>query len=564
MLPLGAAIRAFDGISIRVKSLAAPVVLSSCLLLISVTSLIALQASVNRINTISKKIVSQQQRISTLKDNVVKAEIKVQRYAAWSSNRVSAPLLLKLRRSTESDLRTIQHEINNPAAGVKAELGGPWLKYSSRVNDVLSVGASDGAMAAMMLGETDDAFSVLSRLIQAKASASSQALTRSAQELHVDANRSRWRVILEACLGLLLSAVIAAFALRSIARPVVKITESMKRLSSGDISVAIGYQNRRDEVGEMARAIEVFRVTALRAKDLEKMAREVEKRRATDRTVEISKISEQFRTTVSDFVARVTDLTLGLRDKAEAVAACSRSTVTESQSSRQAIEAAQSNVDLVASASDELRETIHELVRQTAQVTELTDRTSLQTNSAKAEITALSDSIDQISSVVSFIQVVAQQTNLLALNATIEAARAGAAGRGFAVVAAEVKSLSRQVESSAIEISQKIQAVQHSRDIVSLSTEQVLAAIADLKACSSAMATAVEEQATAAGQISNSAQLAADQTNSARSQSGSLNKQAAEADALSGRLLEEAELLSGQAGALGDKADEFLRYLATA
>jgi len=539
-------------------------VLSSCLLLISVTSLIALQASVNRINTISKKIVSQQQRISTLKDNVVKAEIKVQRYAAWSSNRVSAPLLLKLRRSTESDLRTIQHEINNPAAGVKAELGGPWLKYSSRVNDVLSVGASDGAMAAMMLGETDDAFSVLSRLIQAKASASSQALTRSAQELHVDANRSRWRVILEACLGLLLSAVIAAFALRSIARPVVKITESMKRLSSGDISVAIGYQNRRDEVGEMARAIEVFRVTALRAKDLEKMAREVEKRRATDRTVEISKISEQFRTTVSDFVARVTDLTLGLRDKAEAVAACSRSTVTESQSSRQAIEAAQSNVDLVASASDELRETIHELVRQTAQVTELTDRTSLQTNSAKAEITALSDSIDQISSVVSFIQVVAQQTNLLALNATIEAARAGAAGRGFAVVAAEVKSLSRQVESSAIEISQKIQAVQHSRDIVSLSTEQVLAAIADLKACSSAMATAVEEQATAAGQISKSAQSAADQTNSARSQSGSLNKQAAEADALSGRLLEEAELLSGQAGALGDKADEFLRYLATA
>jgi methyl-accepting chemotaxis protein len=314
----------------------------------------------------------------------------------------------------------------------------------------------------------------------------------------------------------------------------------------------------------MARAIEIFRITAQHAKDLEKSAREADAQRSEDRTNEISQIAQQFRGSVADIVERVTRLTLGVRGKAEAVANCSRLMVGESKCSRETIEAAQLNVDQVAGAANELRATIQELVRQTSHVRELSNRTSVQTDSTKVEIHTLSDSIDQISSVVSFIQVVAQQTNLLALNATIEAARAGEAGKGFTVVAAEVKSLSRQVEAAAIEISEKIEAVQHSRDIVSLSTEQVIAAIHDLGICSSDMAIAVEQQAAATTQISQSAQSAAGQSNTARDQAVSLNARADEANHLSGRLLEEARMLSDQTSALAGKADEFLRYLATA
>lgn len=563
MRSLGAAARVFDRLSIHVKSLAAPVVLSSCLLLISLTALIALQGTVTHIRKISSEIVKQQQSIFALKDNVVKAEIEVQRYVAWASNQVSPPLLEKLQRETADNLKLIQTEIDDPATGV-SELTEPWSKYASQIKDIFSVGSSDGPMATMMLGETDDSFAILSHLIEAKASSTSQALTQATEQLGVKANQSRTTVIFEACLGLLLSAIISAFAVRSISHPVSSITERMKRLSAGDVSVSIGYQDRRDEVGEMARAIEIFRVTALHAKDLEKDAREAAARRSEDRNHEISQISQQFRGSVADIVGRVTELTLGLRAKAEAVADCSRVTVGESQCSREIIEAAQSNVAQVAGATSELQATIQELVRQTAHVKELSNRTSLQTDSTKSEIHALSDSIDQISSVVSFIQVVAQQTNLLALNATIEAARAGEAGKGFTVVAAEVKSLSRQVEAAAIEICEKIEAVQHSRDIVSLSTEQVSAAIHDLGVCSMDMAIAVEQQAAATTQISHSAQSAASQSNTARAQSVSLNARADEANHLSGRLLEEAKLLSDQTGALGRKADEFLRYLASA
>jgi len=561
--PVSAASRAFDRIPILAKSLAAPVVLSSGLLLISATSLIALQGAVSQVRVISKEIVRKQQKIFTLKDNVVHIEIEVQRYAAWASNQVSAGALKKLNAKILRDESHVGGMIAT-SKDIFVDLKLPWTKYVSHVKDVLDLGSTNGAMATIMLGATDDSFKHLSTHIQAKADASSQALTQSTETLNASSAHDRSWVIFEAIFGLLSSAVITAFAVRSIARPISNITQSMKKLSAGELSLSIGDQERGDEVGEMARAIEVFRVAALHAQELERATRESEKRMAEQRALELSEIAKEFRSSIADIVAKVTTLTIGLCSKAESMTSCSRSTVDQSQSSQKVIEDAQANVVLVAGATDELRATIQELVRQTSHVKHLSYQTSQQTDSTKSEIRILSDSIDKISSVVSFIQVVAQQTNLLALNATIEAARAGEAGKGFSVVAAEVKSLSRQVETAAIEINDKIQAVQHSRDVVAMSTEQVISAIHDLETCSSSMALAVEEQAAATTQISQSAQSAANQSHTALSQSKSLNSRANESDRLSEQLYQEAKLLSEQAGALGHKADEFLRYLVTA
>ncbi|GAC1339275.1 MAG: hypothetical protein NVSMB26_27070 [Beijerinckiaceae bacterium] len=555
------AARAFDDLSIYGKALAAPVVLSSCLLLISLTSYLALQRNVTQINIISRELVHDQKAIAALKRDVMQTEIRVQRYVTWASAQVSPLLIKKLRGEIDVGLNHVGVDLADIPARLSAALNAPWTAFVKQIQDVLDVGASDAPMATMMLGQTDDKFQIISQLIEAKAAEISEALTGSAARLAAEADQSRLQTISEALMGLLASALISSFAIRSIARPISSITAYMKSMPTGVESPLSGYDRRRDEVGDMARAIEGFRATAQRAKSLEAEAHESERLRSEQRSREISAITQQFRGSVAEIVSRVTDLTGGLQVKAETLASCSRNTMDASNGSRETVDVAQGNIHFVARSTDELRETIQELSRQTAGVGELSSRTSEQTDLTKAEIATLSDSIDRISSVVLFIQDVARQTNLLALNATIEAARAGAAGKGFAVVAAEVKSLSRQVEAAASEISEKISTVQCSRDAVSKSTEDVMNAIQELGQSAAAMAVAIEQQVAATAQISQSAQLAADQSGEAQTQSMRAVAQAAEADNLSSQVFQETQLLSNHAGTLKREADAFLHYL---
>ena len=550
----------FHDASVRTKAFAAPVLVMLCLVLLSTTSYVASRRSVQKL-LLADRVVEEQQLAGRLKDAITDIHIDVFRFVSWSSNVVSPALLTGLRGQIEHNLLAIDQTLASSKVPMFGDLLNDWAAYEKQARDVLDVGSSDAAMATMMLGQVQDKYELVSDRMKDWMLRIDGDLSKSVSLQLSDADQTQREIIFEIWAGILLGVITSIFVTRSIVSPIKDITNTMEALSAGDVAVSIGYQTRKDEVGQMARAIEVFRSTALNMRSLERDALEAEQRRSTERTADMGRIAQRFRDSIESITFRVTHLTGAVRSGAETMAAFSHGTIAQSHLTCEAIEVARENVSSVAAATNELDATIRDLARQTSQVRRLAGAAFQQTHSAKSEIGTLGRAIDGISSMTSFIHNIARQTNLLALNATIEAARAGAAGKGFSVVAAEVKSLAHQAEAAAAEISQKIEAVQSSCGAVSTSADDIAQGIRDLEGCATAIAVAVEQQGAATGHISDNAGSAAEKTCLIGAQSSALQTKATQTGDASTRLLEEATMLSEQASALSSQVGEFLSYL---
>jgi predicted ribosomally synthesized peptide with SipW-like signal peptide len=560
-------------LSIQIKASAASAVLLICLLGLGTNAYMTSTKSAEGLRMLSYQLEPKLQAFSGVSDAIVATHMKIFRYVSWASNSVSKTLLDALYHEIEADLSGLSYRIG--ALSRRADLSAEehttieglltrWEKCKSQAKDTIDVGQTDAAMATMMLGQTDDSFKAVDAEIQKMSLATTEAANAVRAALYAAAERNKQIIILGTVLGFVVSAFVTFLVGASIVRPIKSITGVMQQLSAGKTDVEIGHRDRRDEIGKMVEAIDVFRKNMIEIRSMEQATHQAEQNRATERTAAMRALATEFEKSVQHFAKELTDAVGAMHTNAEAMSQIAAQTRDKSQSTAGAVVDTQSNVDSVANAAEELAQSIELLSAQTRNARELTNKTVAESASASANVKQLRDAVSQIVPITGLIQAIAQQTNLLALNATIEAARAGSAGKGFAVVAAEVKSLAQQTAKATEEINQKITAVNASCSAVVGIMEQVINAIGRLSEDTVEMAGSVGQQAAATQEISKNAQQAADGSRLVAHNIVELDQKTRENDDASGRALADAKRLLDHAANLQRQVDNFLRHVRAA
>jgi methyl-accepting chemotaxis protein len=361
-------------------------------------------------------------------------------------------------------------------------------------------------------------------------------------------------------LALSIAAIVAfsIFLVRTITRPLSRVTGLIERLAQGDREISVPYTEKQDEVGKLARALEVFRRQAITLEQQTGEQRQAEVRNAESMAAERRSIA-------GDFEARVMDLITGsfasssdMHGTAKSMSDVANQALSQAGSASAAAAAATSNVESVAAASEELCASISEISRQVAESARISSDAARETQCINAMMADLASAAGRIGEVVKLVNDIASQTNLLALNATIEAARAGEAGRGFAVVAGEVKSLATQTAGATGEITTQIGAVQAETERAVQAIRNIGVVIEQVSQISSGIAAAVEQQGAATKEISRSVSQAASGTNQVSMNVSGLTQAAAATETVAKKVLTAAADQADYAERLRSEINGFL------
>jgi len=301
--------------------------------------------------------------------------------------------------------------------------------------------------------------------------------------------------------GFTAMAVIGIVVARSIYQPLDAMRGVMARLAKGDMAVTVPDQDRGDEVGGMARSVQVFKEELIEVERLRAQQEEERKRAEREKIAALEAMAETVERETRNAVASIAEMTHRMADNADGMAQSAGAVGQNSQSVAAAAAQALSNAQTVAAAAEQLSASIREIAGQVGTATQVTGSAAQASERARGTITLLSDSVGRIGEVAGLINDIASQTNLLALNATIEAARAGEAGKGFAVVANEVKHLASQTAKATEDITRLITEIQASTGNAVQAVADIAHAITDVQGVSTAVASAIEEQGAATQEI---------------------------------------------------------------
>ena len=372
---------------------------------------------------------------------------------------------------------------------------------------------------------------------------------------------AKWAGVITSLVAIVIGALFAVIIGRAISRPIVRMTEAMGTLAKGDLTVAVPAVGRKDEIGEMAEAVQVFKDNALEVERLKQEQEEQERRAAEEKRRQMMELADRFESSVGAIIGTVSSASTELQQTAQSMSSTAEETSNQSAAVAAASEEASSNVGTVASSTEELSSSISEISRQITESNRISNQAADDAETANEAVKGLADAAQKIGDVVNLISDIAEQTNLLALNATIEAARAGEAGKGFAVVASEVKSLANQTAKATEEIAAQVSGMQSATGDTVQSIEGITKVIAQLSENAAAVASAVEEQNAATQEISRSVQEASSGTQEVASNIVGVQQAAEQTGAASAQVLGAAEELSKQSETLRGEVDRFISGL---
>jgi methyl-accepting chemotaxis protein len=370
-------------------------------------------------------------------------------------------------------------------------------------------------------------------------------------------------------LGLLAGALALAAGLifvvvRTVTTPIKAITQTMRNLADGDTSVAIPGAARRDEIGDMAGAVQVFKDNALDKERLEAEQKEAEKRAEAEKRQAMQELADRFDQEVGGIVEMVSSAATELQATSQQLSAAVEETEAQTSAAASGANQASGSVQTVASAAEELSAAIQEVNQQVSGAAGKLQSTAQGARGAQEQMDELLKAVGQIDEVVGQISDVAEQTNLLALNATIEAARAGDAGKGFAVVANEVKSLANQTRQMTDNIASQLSAVKQASQSAVDGSRAIVSEVESINETTGSIAASVEQQTATTSEISRSAQEAAKGTDSVSGNLSSVTEAAGHTAQASGSVSQAADDLARQAESLKSAVQSFLQEVRAA
>jgi methyl-accepting chemotaxis protein len=373
---------------------------------------------------------------------------------------------------------------------------------------------------------------------------------------------SAQRNLILGTVAILAVAIVLAFLLgRGLSRPLAAITAVMNRLSSGEIDVTIPGSDRRDELGTMAAAVDVFRRSMIDARGMRE-AQEASKQQAElEKRALQRQMADRFEADVKSVVATVAKATSEMQRVAGEITASVNGTSEQAAAAAAASEEASASVSTVAAATEELASSVAEIGRQVTHSSQVADNAVVKAGQTTEMVGSLASAAEKIGDVLRLIGAIASQTNLLALNATIEAARAGDAGRGFAVVASEVKELASQTAKATEEIAGQVAAIQSATGECVTAIGGISNTIREISGIATTIAAAVEQQGSATREIARSVQQAATGTSEVSVNVTGASQSADRSRALADNVLAATGQLGRQADALHASVDTFLAGL---
>ena len=369
--------------------------------------------------------------------------------------------------------------------------------------------------------------------------------------------------IVATIMGVAVGIVLSLLLSRAISRPIVAMVGSMKKLAEGDLNTPSVGLERRDELGGMAQAVEIFKRNAQEQQRLE-AAQHAEQAAKEKRVAHIDQLVAQFDANVSAVLTAVGEAARQLDGTARSMTALAEQTSAKAGTSSLSADRASGNVQAVAGATEELSASIQEIARQAEDSSTIATEAVGRAEGANRTVQGLSEAAKRIGEVIHLITSIASQTNLLALNATIEAARAGEAGKGFAVVASEVKNLANQTAKATEEIGEQISGMQAATAQAVGAIEGVTEVINRLYAIAGGIAESVRQQDSATREISRNVQEAAFSTGDVSNALGAVIDAAEHTGSASSQVLAASGELSRRAAALSEDVDQFLRGIRAA
>lgn len=377
-------------------------------------------------------------------------------------------------------------------------------------------------------------------------------------------DQTKQTVIATASGALLLGAVLAWLIGASVSGPIRSMTDRMQSLAAGELDEPIPGGESRDEIGRMARAVEVFRENALAVRRMAGEATAQRQATEADRSRMMSDLAGRFEQGMQGVIAGVGGRADDMGRSAEVLAKVAERGRGLAEAVATRAEQASMNVQTVASATQQLAASIREISSQVQRSVAVSSRATDETNRTSDLIHGLSDAAEKIGTIIQLIQAIASQTNLLALNATIEAARAGDAGKGFAIVASEVKNLATQTAEATKQIAGQIATIQSATGQSVEAITQFGSTVREMADIATAIAAAVEQQGAATGEIARNVEQAANGTSAVTQEIGQVRAVAGETDAGAEAALTAAAALKQQADSMKSNVDDFLHTIRSA
>lgn len=504
--------------------------------------------------------------IDRLSDLTAFAHIELYRTVNWAANSDDSKKVEASAKKAREDLTAAKEaaaaygtkwvltaDEEKQLAAAKAAID----KYAEAATNVLDMAQGDATTAFIFILSAESIFEEMStqlRKLRQLETKQTEATSAAAFRMEQQA-----RIIFFALLGaaLVLAASVTIVVARMIAGPITGMSQAMSALASGDTAVSIPGTDRKDEIGRMASAVQVFKINMVEAERLG-LEQAGERKAREERAQRLETLTRQFDAEVGELVSSVSSAAHEMQATAQSMNGIAVQANRQSGEVAGAAELASASVQTVAAAAQELSASITEIGTQVAQSATIAEKAVSETDRTDSVVRKLASGAQRIGDVVTLIQEIAAQTNLLALNATIEAARAGEAGKGFGVVATEVKSLADQTAKATADIATQVADIQSSTQEAVDAVGRFGRIIAEIREISTAIASAINEQGAATEQIAQSAEQAASGTATVTRNIGGVKQSATETGSAAGQVLDAAGELSRQAERLSGKMGQFL------
>ena len=388
-------------------------------------------------------------------------------------------------------------------------------------------------------------------------------MERGTTKLFENIDNSRMLLLLVVFASIFAAGIAVNYVQRKLVRRLLAIRNAMRQLSSGEISITVPAVTEDDEIGQMARALEVFRAGEIERRGLADRER-AEQIQQRGRAVSIDRIIGEFRATVTSAIGTVTDNVSRMEETARNLSTIAHEADQQAHAVSVSSEETSTNMRTMANASDQLDGSIREINQQAVQAHSVVQRATELARSTDHLVGQLSAGADRIGNVVKLIRDIAEQTNLLALNATIEAARAGESGRGFAVVAAEVKALAGQTAGATEDIGTQVASIQNLTSDTVNAIRSISKVMNDIDLITAAIASAVEQQTSSTETIVQNVQQASEGANELANNMVIVTKAVDATNHAASAVLMTSETFLAQAGTIEKAVEVFLKKVAAA